>query len=214
MPTVSAQPMPPKREPSFIDVDVLELEELRKPAIDHYISLDPARKEWTPAMLARMEIRTECRWGRVQMENDAGKRSTFLLNEAGEGPKTPLSRTNVGYIALFASMKRGDGFPGFFETTPFTKVPIDETTAANLKAKGLVKLEEFIKVKGAQFEATYEEWKGILSPLRETMRRAKANKAAAKQAPSQQIAAPDQKIIPIKEGDSETEGEQGPRARV
>ena len=179
---MSAPTTPPTapREPSFVDVEVLDFGPLYKEAVSHYISLNPDRAAWSPEKRSRLVIRTECRWGRITVEDDAQGTQLFLLNEKGEGPKTPLSATARAYIALFAEMKPVAGDPGFFESSPFCRVPIDLATAKTLRALGLVKLEDFVLAKAREFEAIYAEWRTIILSARERVRSRRAERAASR----------------------------------
>jgi hypothetical protein len=180
MPAPTTPPAPP-REPSFVDVEVLDFGPLYKEAVSHYLSLSPERASWSPEKRGRLVIRTECRWGRITVEDDApGGAQLFLLNEKGEGPKGPLSATTRAYIALFAEMKPVADDPGFFEPTPFCKVPIDLATVKTLRALGLVKLEDFVLAKSREFEAIYAEWRSLILSARERVRSRRAERAASR----------------------------------
>ena len=173
-------PPPSPREPSFVDVEVLDFGPLYKEAVSHYLSLSPERAAWSPEKCGRLIIRTECRWGRITVEDDTQGAQLFLLNEKGEGPKGPLSATTRAYVALFAEMKPVAGDPGFFESSPFCKVPIDLATAQTLRALGLVKLEDFVLAKSREFEAIYAEWRTIILSARERVRSRRAERAASR----------------------------------
>lgn len=161
------------RPPSLIDVEVLDLGPLYEQAVDHYVGQAPERAIWGADKRARLRIRTECRWGRVQLSEDA----CFLLNERGEGPREPLSGETRAYVALYAEMVPGAGDPGFFESEPFCKVLIDHATAATFRSLGLVALEDFIRAKMPEMEAVYDTWLGV---LREARLRAKAARVRAR----------------------------------
>ncbi len=171
-------PLPTSREPSFVDVEVLDFGPLYKEAVGHYLSLSPERTSWSPEKRGRIIIRTECRWGRITVEDDQHGAQLFMLNEKGDGPKGPLSETTKAYIALFAEMKPVAGDPGFFEQSPFCKVPIDVTTAKTLRALGLVKLEDFVLAKSREFEAIYAQWRMIILSARERVKNRRGARAA------------------------------------
>jgi hypothetical protein len=161
------------REKSLIDVEVIDFGPLYQQAVDHYISLRPERRSWSPEKRARLVIRTECRWGRINLEND----STYLLSESGEGPRLPLSGTIRAFVSLYAEMAPADGEPGFFEQTPFCKVPIDLELARTLQSVGIVALEEFIRTKIPEMEAAYQEWRSTLLEARARILAARARRA-------------------------------------
>ncbi len=161
-----SNPEETQRSPSLIDVEVLDLGPLREQAVAHYISLDPARAGWSAERQARLRIRTECRWGRVLLEDQ----SLYMINEKGEGPKEALSLVIRAYVALFAEMPPVAGDPGFFETEPFCKVPIDRSAAQTFKAMGIVALEDFVRAKIPEMEAAYETWVEVLRSAREVAR--------------------------------------------
>ena len=171
-------PLPASREPSFVDVEVLDFGPLYKEAVSHYLSLSPERTSWSPEKRGRLIIRTECRWGRITVDEDQPGAQLFMLNEKGDGPKGPLTETTKAYIALFAEMKPVAGDPGLFEQFPFCKVPIDLTTAKTLRALGLVKLEDFILAKSREFEAIYVQWRTIILSARERVRSRRAEQVA------------------------------------
>lgn len=173
MPTPSSAP----REKSLIDVDVVDFGPLYEQAVEHYLSLKPERKAWPKEKRSRLVIRTECRWGRINLENH----SIYLLNEKGEGTREPLSATTKAYVALYAEMRPVDGDPGFFEASPFCKVPIDLNLAQTLRSVGIVALEDFIRTKIPEMEAAYQEWRSTLLEARARIlaARAKREKAAA-----------------------------------
>jgi hypothetical protein len=165
--------MPEQRERSLIDVDVLDFGPLYQQAVEHYISLRPDRASWSPEKRARLVIRTECRWGRVSLAKDA----TFVLNEKGEGPRMPLSDTTRAYVSLYAEMASHGDDPGFFETAPFCKVPIDLNLATTLRSVGIVALEEFIRAKIPEMEAAYQEWRTTLQEARARIMAARARRS-------------------------------------
>jgi hypothetical protein len=173
-------PSAPPREPSFVDVEVLDFGPLYKEAVSHYLSLSPDRASWSPEKRGRLVIRTECRWGRITVEGDNRDPRLFLLNEKGEGPKGPLSATTKAYVALFAELKPGAGDPGFFEQAPFCKVPIDLATAKALRSLGLVKLEDFVLAKSREFEAIYAQWRTTILSARERVRSRRAERAGTR----------------------------------
>lgn len=150
------------QEKSLVDVEVLDFGPLYQQAVDYYVSLDPQRASWSREKRARLIIRTECRWGRVNLENEA----LYLLSEKGEGPRQPLSTSTRAFVSLFAEMRPQDGDPGFFEATPFCKVPVDLQLAKTLRAIGIVALEEFIRTKIPEMEAAYQEWRTMLLEAR------------------------------------------------
>lgn len=163
---------PQTREKSLVDVEVLDFGPLYDQAVEHYVSLQPDRAAWSREQRARLVIRTECRWGRVNLEND----SLYVLSEKGEGPRQPLSETTKAYVALYAEMKAADGDPGFFESTPFCKVPIDLRLASSLRSVGIVALEDFIRAKIPEMEAAYREWRATLQDARARILAARARR--------------------------------------
>ena len=171
----TATKTPEPREKSLIDVEVLDFGPLYQQAVEHYLSLHPERSTWPAEKRERLIIRTECRWGRVSLDRNA----TYVLSEKGEGPREPLSATTKAYVALFAEMHPRDGDPGFFETTPFCKVPIDLNLATTLRAVGIVALEEFIRAKIPEMEAAYHEWRTTLQEARSRILAARAKRAEA-----------------------------------
>ena len=154
------------REPSLIDIEVLDLGPLYDEAVGHYIALDPARGAWSVEKRSRLPIRTECRWGRINTSEEA----TYLLNERGEGPRQPLSLLVKAYIALYAELVPAEGDAGFFESHPFCKVPIDRDAAVTFKALGIVALEEFVRAKIPEMEAAYTTWLSVLRLARDKTR--------------------------------------------
>jgi hypothetical protein len=166
---------PETREKSLIDVEILDFGPLYRQAVEHYVSLDPERAAWPREKRERLVIRTECRWGRVNLDHD----TTFVLSEKGEGPREPLSATTKAYVALYAEMKPRDGDPGFFETAPFCKVPIDLNLAKTLRAVGIVALDEFIRAKIPEMEAAYHEWRSTLQSARARILAARARRTDA-----------------------------------
>lgn len=150
------------REKSLIDVEVVDFGPLYQQAVDHYVSLQPERAGWSKEKRDRLVIRTECRWGRINLEAD----SVYLLNEKGDGPRSPLSSTTKAFVSLYAEMRPSGGDPGFFEANPFCKVPIDLNLATTLKSVGIVALEDFIRTKIPEMEAAYQEWRTTLLEAR------------------------------------------------
>ncbi|HVU35280.1 MAG TPA: hypothetical protein VHE61_17725 [Opitutaceae bacterium] len=180
-----ATPNIPTREKSLVDVEVLDFGPLYQQAVEHYLSLAPERAAWPAEKRNRLVIRTECRWGRINLENEA----VYLLNEKGEGPRQPLSATTQAFVALYAEMKPAAGDEGFFEESPFCKVPIDLDLARTLRAVGLVALEDFIRAKIPEMEAAYREWRSILLETRARItaartRRAEKSGLVAEEAPA------------------------------
>lgn len=171
--SLMSTPQTTPRERSLIDVEVIDFGPLYEQAVEHYISLRPERREWSKEKRARLVIRTECRWGRISLENEA----TYLLSESGEGPRHPLSATTRAFVSLFAEMKPAEGEAGFFEQTPFCKVPIDLELARTLKSVGLVALEDFIRTKIPEMEAAFHEWRSALSEARARILAARARRA-------------------------------------
>jgi hypothetical protein len=161
------------REKSLIDVEVIDFGPLYQQAVEHYLSLDPERKNWSAEKRARLVIRTECRWGRINLENDA----IYLLSERGEGPREPLSAKTKAYVALYAEMRPAAGDPGFFDSAPFCKVPIDVDLAKTLRSVGIVALEDFIRTKIPEMEAAYQEWRTTLIEARARILSARARRA-------------------------------------
>lgn len=156
----------PQREASLIDVELLDLGPLYSQAVEHYLSLESSRRAWPCEKTARLRIRSECRWGRVQF----GEGDLFLVNEMGQGVKSPLSREVFASLALYAEMSPSGDDPGFFEATPFCQVPIDREAAASFRSLGLVALEDFILRKIPEMEAAYLTWLGVLRKSRERAR--------------------------------------------
>ena len=166
---------PQTREKSLVDVEVLDFGPLYQQAVEHYLSLAPERARWPREKVQRLIIRTECRWGRVNLENEA----VYVLSEKGEGPREPLSPTTKAYVSLFAEMRPSDSDPGFFETTPFCKVPVDLNLASTLRSVGIVALEEFIRTKIPEMEAAFNEWRTTLQEARARILAARARQGAA-----------------------------------
>jgi hypothetical protein len=171
------------REKSLIDVEVVDFGPLYQQAVEHYLSLRPERRSWSPEKRARLVIRTECRWGRINLEND----STYLLSESGEGPRLPLTGTTRAFVSLYAEMTPADGDPGFFEQTPFCKVPIDLELARTLRSVGIVALEEFIRTKIPEMEAAYQEWRSTLLAARARILAARARRAEKAPTPTDEV---------------------------
>ena len=159
----------PTRPPSLIDVEILDLGPLYQQAVQHYISLKPERAQWSAEKCARIKIRTECRWGRVQLEDQG----LYMINEKGEGPREPLSTVVRAYVALFAEMPACAGDPGFFEMEPFCKVPIDKAAAQTFLSLGLVALEDFVRAKIPEMEEAYDQWLSVLRNARERARQSR-----------------------------------------
>lgn len=171
-----SHPIPAEpRTRSLIDVEILDFGPLYEQAVLHYLSLAPERAAWSAEKRSRLVIRTECRWGRIQIEQDA----VFILSEKGEGPHEPLSDTTRAYVSLFAELRAGENDPGFFETSPFCKVPVDLNLATTLKTVGIVALEEFIRTKIPEMEAAYHEWRLALQEARARCLAARARRAEA-----------------------------------
>ncbi len=169
---------PAIREKSLIDVEVIDFGPLYEQAVEHYVSLKPERHAWSKEKRDRLVIRTECRWGRINLEE-----AVYLLSEKGEGPRQPLSGTTRAFVALYAEMRAQDGDPGFFESTPFCKVPIDLDLAKNLRSVGIVALEEFIRTKIPEMEAAYQEWRTTLLEARARILATRARRAEKTVAP-------------------------------
>lgn len=163
------------REKTLVDVEVLDFGPLYEQAVEHYVSLQPDRGAWSKEKRSRLIIRTECRWGRVNLENQA----LYVLNEKGEGPRQPLSESTKAYVALYAEMRPIDGDPGFFESEPFCKVPVDLRLATSLRSVGIVALEEFIRAKIPEMEAAYQEWRATLHDARSRILAARARRQGA-----------------------------------
>ena len=164
---------PPIREKSLIDVEIIDFGPLYEQAVEHYLSLKPERRSWPKEKRDQLVIRTECRWGRIHLEKEA----VYLLNEKGEGSRQPLSGENRAFVALYAEMRATEGDPGFFETSPFCKVPIDLNLAKNLRSVGIVALEEFIRTKIPEMEAAYQEWRTTLLEARAKILAARVRQA-------------------------------------
>lgn len=175
------------REKSLIDVEVLDFGPLYQQAVEHYLSLSPERAAWSREQRERLVIRTECRWGRVSLENQL----VYLLNEKGEGPRQPLSASTKAFVALYAEMKATENDPGFFESEPFCKVALDLSLARTLKSLGIVALEEFIRAKIPEMEAAYREWRTTLQEARARILAARARRADS--APFVSEAAPEER---------------------
>ncbi len=156
----------PPREPSLIDIEVLDLGPLYDQAVEYFISLDSSRRAWTDEKRHRLVIRTECRWGRVQFEPE----ELYVVSERGEGPRAPLGKEVLAHISLYAELLPAGADPGFFESVPFCKVPIDEQAARAFRALGIVALEDFIRAKIPEMEAAYAEWLSVLRSARERAR--------------------------------------------
>jgi hypothetical protein len=152
----------PSREPSLIDIEILDLGPLYEQAVAHYLTLDPARQQWDEEKRTRLRIRTECRWGRIQFAPE----TCFMVNERGEGPREPLSLSVKAYIALYAEMSPLGADPGFFESQPFCQVPIDAESAGTFQSLGIVALEDFIRAKIPEMELAYREWVQLLQAAR------------------------------------------------
>jgi hypothetical protein len=141
---------------------VLDFGPLYQQAVEYYLSQKPERSTWSREKRDRLVIRTECRWGRINLESEA----LYLLSEKGEGPRQPLSPTTRAYVSLFAEMKPKGDDAGFFEDEPFCKVPIDLQLASTLRSLGIVALEDFIRSKIPEMEAAYHEWRATLIEAR------------------------------------------------
>lgn len=166
----------PAREPSLIDIEVLDLGPLYEQAVDYFISLDSSRRSWPEERRRRLIIRTECRWGRVLFE----PAELYVVSEKGEGPRAPLGKNVRAYIALYAELAPTAGDAGFFESTPFCKVPIDDHAARAFRALGIVALEDFIRVKIPEMEAAYAEWLAVLRAAQERAHAHRANRVIQK----------------------------------
>lgn len=174
------------REKSLIDVEVLDFGPLYHQAVEYYISQRPERGTWSKEKRDRLIIRTECRWGRINLDREA----VYVLSESGEGPKAPLSASTRAYVSLYAEMPPQDGDPGFFDAAPFCKVPIDLKLATTLRSIGIVALEDFIRTKIPEMEAAYEEWRATLLEARAKIlaARARRGESAAMPVPQRQRA--------------------------
>lgn len=170
---MTTPPTPNAREKSLIDIEILDFGPLYDQAVEHYVSLSPDRAAWSKEKRARLVIRTECKWGRINLENE----SLYLLNEKGEGPRQPLSATTKAYVALYAEMRPAPDEPGFFENVPFCKVSIDVGLASALHGVGIVALEDFIRAKIPEMEAAYHEWRSTLQEARLRILAARAKRA-------------------------------------
>lgn len=162
-----------QREKSLVDVEVLDFGPLYQQAVEHYVSLQADRAQWSQAKRSRLIIRTECRWGRINLENECW----YLLNEKGEGPRDPLSTTSKAFVALYAEMPPSGSDAGFYEPTPFCKVAVDVNLATTLRVIGIVALEEFIRTKIPEMEAAYQEWRATLQKERARILAARARRA-------------------------------------
>lgn len=157
------------RPPSLIDIEVLDLGPLYEQAVEHYVSLKPERATWSREKRARLRIRTECRWGRVQLD----EQTLYVINEKGEGPREPLGGSVRAFVALYAELPSVPGDAGFFEAEPFCKVPIDRTAAKTFRSLGIVALEDFVRSKIPEMEAAYEAWLAVLRSARERSRQSR-----------------------------------------
>lgn len=139
---------------------------LYEQSVRHFLSLKPERAEWSLEKRARLRVRTECRWGRVQVD----EQSMYLINEKGDGPKEPLSESVRAYVSLYAEMSPAAADPGFFEAEPFCKVPIDKKAAQSFRSLGIVALEDFVRTKIPEMEAAYAMWLEVLRSARDRAR--------------------------------------------
>jgi hypothetical protein len=210
---------PSVREPSFVDVAVLDFGPLYEQAVAHYVSLDPKRQTWPKEKLQRLVVRTECRWGRIALD----EQNVFLVSEKGVmrtdkgslSPRQPLSDKVKGYVALFAELKPGNGEAGFFEEVPFCKVPIDRDTVMRLRSIGVVALEDFIRTKIPEMEAAYNEWRSVLLETKNRILAGRHRHRAAVRPPAPKAELPTE--IPVETPEEQTregESEGGPRVRA
>ena len=158
------------RPPSLIAVEVLDLGPLHEQAVRYFLGLDPERAAWGPEKVARLRICTECRWGRVRLEDE----SLYMINEKGEGPREALGEGVHAHVALYAEMPAGGGDPGFYEAEPFCKVRIDAAAAGTFRSLGLVALEDFVRAKLPEMEAAYQTWLEVLRSARDRARTSRA----------------------------------------
>lgn len=152
----------PGREASLINVEVLDLGPLYEQAVAHFIAQDPARSQWDPSKCRRLKIRTECRWGRVEMDDNV----IYVLNEKGEGEKFPVAGQVRAQVALYAEMDPVPGDAGFFDLKPFCQVALDREAVRSFKSLGLVALEDFVRERIPEMEAAYLTWLEVLRAAR------------------------------------------------
>ncbi len=163
---------PDPRPPSLIDIEVLDLGPLYEQAVEHYLSLEPGRLKWSPEKRARLRIRTECRWGRVQFH----EQDVYMVNECGQGPTEALSEQVKAHVALYAELLPAEGDAGLFESLPFCRVEIDREAAVSFRSLGIVALEDFIRSKLPEMEAAYDAWLGLLQKSRDKCRTVRSRK--------------------------------------
>ena len=170
----------------FSHVEILDFTKepvLVKETVDYYCTLSPERAQWTDDQRSRVTIRTECKWGRVPVGGQV-----FMLSEFGDGPRAPLSKDKVAIVQFYAEVQpstpgAGDGY---IEQAPFCRVQFDDESCRKLRAKGLVRLEEFIRRSVPEYAKIFAEWQSIIHQARvryEELKKAKASKVKIQRVP-------------------------------
>ena len=151
---------------ALIDVavlDVLGTPGLAAELVPAFLKHRPAAADWPKAMLDSLIFRTECRWGRVQLEPG----TLFLMSEMGDGPRVPLGDDVVCRISVFAEVPAKGEREGFHDAEPFIDVAFNAEQALRIPSIGMLKLEEFMLRRLEGVERAYLEWRRILEEATE-----------------------------------------------
>jgi hypothetical protein len=168
----------------FIHVEILDFSRdpvLLKEAAAYYCSLSPDRATWSEEKRRRLAIRTECRWARVPVGEQV-----FMLSELGDGPREPLSKSNVAQVKFYAEIRPSTpgGDDGFLEAQPFCQIQFDDDGCRRLRTQGLLKLEEFIRRTVPECAKALEEWQTILLAAKSRYLEIKAARAPRTSVPA------------------------------
>lgn len=133
--------------PLLEKLDVIEISEIRKQALEYFVKVTPEAKDWSQEKLDRIKIQPMHEWGRLKLDSDV-----YLISQIGEGPNEPLSDTITARIDLYAAMsgfrnKEGAWEKGFRTNKPFATFPVNRQTALSFKKKangGEQSLAEFL----------------------------------------------------------------------
>jgi hypothetical protein len=139
-------------------LDVLSTPGLVEELIPAFVRHRPAAAEWPKDWMQRIVFRTECRWGRVELEPG----TVYLLSEMGGGPREPLGDGVVCRISVYAELPARGDREGFHDTEPFIDIAFDAEQAKRIPSIGFLRLEEFMLRRLEGVERAYLEWRRIL----------------------------------------------------
>jgi hypothetical protein len=150
-------------------LDVMSTPGLMAELLPAFLRHRPAAREWPAAMQERIRFRTECRWGRVEIEPG----TLFLINELGGGTREPLSTEVTCRISIYAEVPATRDCEGFHDAEPFIDVAFNAQQASAIPSVGYVRLDEFLLRRIEGVERAYLEWRRILEQAYEKVARRK-----------------------------------------